>query len=250
MSEPEALAKVVWRDPSGGTEREFVLTEGATATIGRSSSNDIQIPQQHVSRQHAVITYRDGVFMINDLGSSNGTFVNDQRIEEPFPLFAGDVIRLFEPELRFAAADAEDYEEAKSSGHLLVAPDPMAQCSLTVTNGPQEGQTIALLLDMVTVGRATTTATWEILLQDQSVSRPHARIQRISGIWTLYDLNSSNGTWVNNLRIQGEQGQRLTDGDTITLGGSKMLFRVGWLPSTADSSSASGDFSPTIPPPR
>ena len=53
----EPLAKVIWEDVITEERREYVLTEGATATIGRSSNNDIQIPEQHVSRQHAVIRY-------------------------------------------------------------------------------------------------------------------------------------------------------------------------------------------------
>ncbi|MCU0512760.1 MAG: FHA domain-containing protein [Anaerolineae bacterium] len=228
MQEPEAVAKLIWTDPVQGSRREYVLTEGATVTIGRSSNNDIQIPEQHVSRQHAVITYRDGVFMINDLGSSNGTFVNDQKVEEPFPLFGGDTIRLFVPELHFAPAAEADMVQAKKTGSLALPAAPDAQSCLIVTNGAQEGQTIALLLETVTLGRATTTATWEILLQDQSVSRPHARLQRSSGAWHIYDLNSSNGTFVNNTRVAGDTGHPLTNGDTITLGSSKLLFRVGW----------------------
>lgn len=228
MIEPEALAKLVWTDPVTGQQREHVLTEGATVTIGRSSNNDIQIAEQHVSRQHAVITYREGIFMINDLGSSNGTFVNDQKVEEPFPLFAGDVIRLFVPEVRFDPARDEDMILAKKTGSLTLPAEPDAQCCLVVTNGPQEGQTIALLLDTITIGRATTSATWEILLQDQSVSRPHARLHRQNGAWEISDLKSSNGTYVNSERLQAEKSHRLTNGDTITLGGSKLLFRVGW----------------------
>jgi pSer/pThr/pTyr-binding forkhead associated (FHA) protein len=228
MIEPEALAKLVWTDPTGGQRREYVLTEGATVTIGRSSNNDIQIAEQHVSRQHAVITYRQGVFMINDLGSSNATFVNDQKVEEPFPLFAGDVIRLFVPEIRFAPVEADDMAEARKTGSFALPAAPNAQCCLVVTNGPQEGQTIALLLDTLTIGRATTTATWEILLQDQSVSRPHARLKRSSGAWEIFDLGSSNGTYLNSERLESEQSYPLTNGDTLTLGSSKLLFRVGW----------------------
>src|SRR5690606_20711395 len=145
-------AKIRWVDPATNKQREYLLTEGATATIGRSSQNDIQIAEQHVSRQHAVISYRDGIFMINDLASSNGTFVNDQMVEEPFPLFAGDTIRLFEPILEFLAVVAGDIVDENST--IIEATNPDGQGSLTVTNGPQEGQTIALLLNELLLGRA------------------------------------------------------------------------------------------------
>lgn len=220
----EGLAKLVWEDPQTNNIREYVLTEGATATIGRSSNNDIQIPEQRVSRQHAVVQYRDGIFMITDLDSANGTFVNDERITEPFPLFAGDVVRLFVPVVRFEAADEDDVKQAEESGMLISAVDNTGQGCLVVTSGPQEGQTIPLLLPEITVGRATTNATWQILLQDPSVSRPHARMERIEERWVVFDLGSSNGTLVNNTPVT-EKGRVLNDGDTMIMGATVMLFR-------------------------
>jgi len=220
----EGLAKLVWEDPQTGSTREFVLTEGATATIGRSSNNDIQIPEQRVSRQHAVIQYRDGIFMVTDLDSANGTFVNEERITEPFPLFAGDEIRLFVPTVRFEAATENDIRNAEESGTLITAAVPTGQGCLVVTSGPQEGQTIPLLLNEITVGRATNNASWQILLQDPSVSRPHARLERIDDRWILSDLGSSNGTLVNNTPVI-EKGRVLNDGDTVVMGATVMLFR-------------------------
>lgn len=89
------LAKITWNNE--GVVQRFLLTEGATVSIGRADSCDVCIREQHVSRQHAVISYRDGVFVIADLNSANGVYVNDERIEDGFPLIAGDVIRLFVP---------------------------------------------------------------------------------------------------------------------------------------------------------
>ena len=227
------LAKLQWEDPQTREKREFQLAEGATAIIGRSSNNDIQIAEQHVSRQHAVINYRDGVFMVNDLGSSNGTFVNDNPVEEPFPLFAGDEIRLYVPVIKFLASDASPVPEGNST--VIKATNPSGQGSLIVTNGPQEGQSIPLLLNRVTIGRATNKATWEVLLQDPSVSRPHARLEREDEKWRIVDLKSSNGTRVNNKAVDPRIPVTLRDGDTLELGGSLLLFRTGWKsPDNAD----------------
>src|SRR5258708_16214019 len=119
-SQTEGIAKITWDDPTSHERREFVLIEGATASIGRSSTNDISIPERHVSRQHAVITYRDGIFMISDLGSANGTFVNDRRLTDPFPLAHGDVIRLYVPVLMFSAiVTEEDEDQARTTGTLI-----------------------------------------------------------------------------------------------------------------------------------
>lgn len=227
MSDAEALAKLRWQDPTTKKFCEYVLTEGATVVIGRSENNDIQIAEKHVSRQHTVIQYRDGFFMISDLGSSNGTFVNDTPVTTQMSLFAGDEIRLYVPTLKFLAATADDEEKARESGFFITATNPAGQGSLTVTNGPQEGQTIPLLLNQVTVGRAVHNASWEILLQDPSVSRPHARFEKRGDRWYIVDLGSANGTRVNSNAVD-HNDYLLADGDRLELGRSILLFRTGW----------------------
>lgn len=226
-SEPLHLAKISWADPATGIVQEHVLVEGATATIGRSSTNDICIPEQHVSRQHAVINYRDGIFMIHDLGSANGTFVNDEPIKDAYPLFSGDKIRLYVPVLEFSATvSEEDQRRAEEKGTLITASINTGHGQLLITTGPQEGHAIPLLLKEVTVGRATSNATWEIGLQDPSVSRPHARMRLVEGAWVLYDLGSSNGTMINSSPVT-EKGRALNDGDIITFGSTMVLYRAG-----------------------
>jgi pSer/pThr/pTyr-binding forkhead associated (FHA) protein len=229
----DILARLQWKDPQTQETQEYQLTAGATATIGRSSNNDIQIAEQHVSRQHAVINYRDGIFMINDLGSSNGTFVNDSQVDSPFPLFAGDEIRLYVPTIKFLAYEIGQEDEGHST--IIKATNPAGQGSLIVTNGPQEGQTIPLLLNRITIGRATNKATWEVLLQDPSVSRPHARLEKNDDKWHIIDLNSSNGTRINNETLDPRKPVALQDGDTLELGGSLLLFRTGWKSPDANS---------------
>ena len=83
-----------------------------------------------------------------------------------------------------------------------------------------------LLRDQVTVGRATSDATWEICLQDPSVSRPHARLELVDQVWLVRDLGSANGTTVGNIAVT-EKGRPLRDGDVISFGASVVVFRVG-----------------------
>jgi hypothetical protein len=82
---------VVQRDVQG--EREFELTY-MQSTIGRSPDNEIPIPDPEVSRRHAQIVRQSSGYAIVDLGSTNGTFVNDVRVTELTPLKHGDFIRL------------------------------------------------------------------------------------------------------------------------------------------------------------
>jgi pSer/pThr/pTyr-binding forkhead associated (FHA) protein len=224
---PKGLAKVTWDDPSTRERRSFVLTEGATVSIGRSVSNEVVIREQHVSRKHAVITYQYGLFMISDLGSANGTWVNGQRVAEPFPLATGDVIKLYEPELYFSGTVTEAEEaHAMQTGTFIMA-SKGTRPRLSITAGPQEGTEIPLLDDVITIGRAVVGSTWTIGLQDRAVSRPHAKIERINGKWYISDMNSANGTLVGNRPIT--ENHELTDGSVLAIGQTTMLFRLSGI---------------------
>ncbi len=226
VDEPILLAKLTWQDPETGEARELILAEGATASIGRLETNDICIREQHVSRQHAIIKYSDGVFLISDLGSANGVYVNDQRLSEAFPLASGDEIRLYVPLLRFEAVmDEESQRQATAHGARLSIKPNDSGGSLTITNGTQEGERIALLVSSVSIGRATNNADWDVCLQDSSVSRPHARLDLIDTAWVLYDLGSVNGTLINGTSVT-EKGRVVHDGDLLTFAGTTAIFHT------------------------
>ncbi len=67
------------------------MIEQPVLTIGRSSRCDVQIDDDNVSRQHAEISYRDGVVWLADLQSTNGSYVNSKRVSE-IPLNDGDLV--------------------------------------------------------------------------------------------------------------------------------------------------------------
>ena len=64
--------------------------------IGRDSSNDISVNDAEVSRRHARLTFQGGKYVLEDMGSTNGTFVNGQRLTGPRVLKSGEVISLGE----------------------------------------------------------------------------------------------------------------------------------------------------------
>jgi VWFA-related protein len=72
-----------------------------TINIGRSADNQIAINDPTVSRHHAWIKSEGEKFSVFDIGSANGTFVNDERIEEPRTLESGDVVRFGDAEFVF-----------------------------------------------------------------------------------------------------------------------------------------------------
>lgn len=62
--------------------------------IGRDRQAYVCVPVSAVSRKHAKVFEKDGVFYIQDLGSINGTYVNDKRVLDPVPLKPGDRIKI------------------------------------------------------------------------------------------------------------------------------------------------------------
>jgi pSer/pThr/pTyr-binding forkhead associated (FHA) protein len=70
-----------------------VVVVAAGATIGRDGC-DVLVPDPEVSRMHAVLRVLDGRALIEDLGSTNGTWVNERRASGPVPLDVGDVVRV------------------------------------------------------------------------------------------------------------------------------------------------------------
>ncbi len=79
--------------------RQYAMLK-KTMTIGRSSSCDVQVLTHFVSREHARLTLARGTVVIEDLGSTNGTFVNSVRVDRQ-ELRHGDLVAVGETQFRF-----------------------------------------------------------------------------------------------------------------------------------------------------
>lgn len=86
---PRAILEVERRE---APTRQFVL-DGQRFRIGRSLDNDLQVPEGHISKQHAEVRVEDGRFVVVDLGSRAGVQVNGQPVQR-HELAVGDVIEL------------------------------------------------------------------------------------------------------------------------------------------------------------
>jgi pSer/pThr/pTyr-binding forkhead associated (FHA) protein len=86
--------RVFLRILDGSAAGETFEVGRTRATMGRSPENQILMNDEKLSRRHAGIEFKDGDFWLSDLGSSNGTFVNQNRLHAPHRLRSGDVIKL------------------------------------------------------------------------------------------------------------------------------------------------------------
>lgn len=142
-----------------------------TLNIGRAVSNDVVIQDSFVSGNHCSITLDEkGNFYLQDLGSSNGTYVNGKRVQQAW-LRSNDIVRIGETIIPW-----QEYFQTQS-------PDQFS------------GQVIR----KVTLGRA---ADNDIVIGDDFVSSHHAEIlQTDQHEFLVNDLNSTNGTFVNDRRV-------------------------------------------------
>ena len=90
---------------------------GDQLVAGRSEECDLVLTEGHPSRKHASVTVKEDGIWVEDLGSTNGTFVNDKLIEAAVKLEPGDIIRF----------DTDEYElVAPTTTVVRQAPDPNA----------------------------------------------------------------------------------------------------------------------------
>jgi hypothetical protein len=104
-----AYQLIMRQGPNPGFTFDLVKPE---ISIGRDMTNDIVINDGEVSRKHAVLRLSAGSYVIEDLGSTNGTFVNGQRLIGPHSLSVGEVITL--GEIVMLAFDAVSPDLAKT----------------------------------------------------------------------------------------------------------------------------------------
>jgi predicted component of type VI protein secretion system len=123
-----AYRMIVRSGPNPGTV--FELTR-EVSTIGRDVTNEVVIGDAEVSRQHARLTRTPGGYVLEDLGSTNGTFVNSERLMAPRVLKPGDMIAfgenvnlMFDAVAPEAAATVASPAESPATVEPQQAPPP------------------------------------------------------------------------------------------------------------------------------
>ena len=127
------LAKLVEQEPSGDSRHEVAITK-EEFLIGRGTDCDLRLRGDAVSRHHCLIRIRPDEITLADLGSSNGTFINGQRIRSQAAIDNGDIIGV--GEFRFTLeregdsgidwgpqkGAADDMPTCRMSGHEKLPP--------------------------------------------------------------------------------------------------------------------------------
>src|SRR6266576_3195685 len=226
--------------------REYAVA-GSSLVFGRDASCDIVVAGKDVSRRHAEIVQTPKGYLLVD-SSTNGTSVNDVRVEGQRLLARADVITIGEEKFRFYADTAAPSPppanpssavppssvpptkgSAPAVGDRLretvhgvpAAPRPASTvlANFLVRAGALKGQRLIVKTPVVNIGRADYN---DIVFPDESVSTTHAKLQRREGLWVLVDLDSTNGTFIDGDQVKGEAP--LAPGATVRFGDVSTVF--------------------------
>jgi pSer/pThr/pTyr-binding forkhead associated (FHA) protein len=190
-----------------GVTLSFELREDE-AVLGREPGLAIALPAEGVSRRHARVTWDGKSHWVEDLRSTNGTFVNGHPVSRE-KLRHLDVVTLGKGvELVFLTSEAA----APPAQHLAIV-----RAHLVEQGG--DGTAHEIAVGEVTLGRSPSC---NVVAEAGDVSKVHARVERTRDQLLLEDLGSANGSFVNDVRVQSAF---LKAGDVVRLGGTES-FRV------------------------
>jgi hypothetical protein len=97
---------VVVASPSGEPAPGATFALDAITSLGRDVNNSIVLDDEFASASHAVLTYRGRAWYVEDVGSTNGTFVNGSQVDGLAPIAFGDEIQIGQARLRLERARA------------------------------------------------------------------------------------------------------------------------------------------------
>jgi len=197
----------------------FQITKERT-TLGRRLNNDIVIDNLAISGQHAVLTKVQSDVFIEDLNSTNGTYINGEAVKEQL-LFNNDVIEVGKCRIRFLAEDAEDFETTRVLLPSALACGPGAIAVTTPEDTPAAGPASIKVLNGDAAGR-------ELLLTKvvTTVGLPGVQVASVTkrpGGYVLSHVEGARRPSVSG-QVLGEDSVSLKHGDIIDLGGQRMQF--------------------------
>ena len=243
--------------PISDTGAALVSADGARYSIpapgldiGRDPNCDVVIASDDVSRWHAHIAPGSDGYQLKD-SSTNGVYVNGQRVRGERWLSAGDTIRVGTAQFRFDAGTATSQASVTTidtdqtpmvqapnraragtplpnetvrlsrRGEAAMPEPPLLATLELVSDGALKGKRFRITRPLVHVGRS---AKSDVVLADKSVSSTHAKLQRRANDWYVVDAESRNGTYVDGNRVSGEK--QLPAACEIRFGGISTQFRA------------------------
>jgi len=194
--------------------KEVQLTKDRT-TLGRRPYNDIVIDNLAVSGEHAVMQMSGSDVFLEDLNSTNGTYVNGKAIKKQ-QLQSGDTVEIGKYKIKFVHEGANESHEKTmviNAGAVVAAPEPtvamaVANAAIKVMSGTAAGREVPLVKVVTTIGKPGVAVA-------AITRRPHGFVvAMVEGV----QKPTINGNPI------GTDAVSLRHGDLLELAGTKMQF--------------------------
>ena len=201
--------------------------------LGRAPDATVRLPYAKVSARHARFFRDTAGYWVEDLGSTNGTWLAGRKLVPHVPeaIAFGESFEVGGVQICLdgESASAEPGPEvlgtqtlARRLVHdLFEVGSPAEPARLIVLSGPNEGREI-LLSESGRIFKIGRGEGCDLVLSDQDVSREHAALEHGPSGFAVRDLGSKNGVEVMGAPLSGER--RLRDGDLIRLGETRLRF--------------------------
>ncbi len=173
-------------------------------SIGRAEDNTVRLTERNISRRHARLTKPGEHWLLLDLTSYNGCYVNGQRVSEKHEIVHGDLVQL--GDYRLQVLDDSIVEPVTFDKAVTMPAAPRSQAllgqpdRLVMVAGPSVGAEFPLAQERpLVLGRGEEC---DVPINHPSVSRIHAEIQPLGdGRYEIVDRESANGVRVNGVEL-------------------------------------------------
>jgi pSer/pThr/pTyr-binding forkhead associated (FHA) protein len=173
-------------------------------TIGRAEENTVRLTERNISRRHARLTKPGERWLLLDMTSYNGCYVNGQRVNERHEIVHGDLVQL--GDYRLQVLDDSIVEPATFDKAVTMPAAPRSQAllgqpdRLVMVAGPSVGAEYPLIQDHpLVMGRGEEC---DVPINHPSVSRVHAEVKPLGdGRYEIVDRESANGVRVNGVEL-------------------------------------------------
>lgn len=228
------MFKLVIEDDEG--KRTVVPLSRDDYSIGRKEGNTIRLTERNVSREHVRLHRKKNgsskdVYLLEDLESYNGVYVNGLRVAQEQELSHGDLIQIGDYRILYQDESAEQPTPVPADSPDAKTTIPMGQVAfrgsllmerpdrLVMLVGPTPSAEFPLDRDRLTIGRAEDAS---ISINHNSVSRLHCEVHALGeGRYEIVDKGSANGVRVNGVDLR--RGI-IEPGDLIELGDVRFKF--------------------------
>lgn len=218
---------LLYIDDDGNDAEVRVERDRDPVLIGRREGATLKVHNPSVSGKHATVGWKDEEVEVRDLGSSNGTFINGERIRRGV-INDGDVLRCGRFEMRvsfvehkqIAQAEYEEWGDDWADDEL----DP-GQPNYYIVYRDNRNQLTGVIMGEREKRLAVGSKGCEINIEGRSVEGEHCELEWDEGVLLVKDLKSETGTFVNDEAVEGDE--TLRNGDVIVVGRARLRIVRG-----------------------